>query len=48
MVGKNYWHSPEFFSIDTDVSPVTSLEWTQNSPPDNHTYLELAYLVKTK
>lgn len=47
-VGRNYWHSPQFFEVEGDTVPVTSLEWTQNSPPVNHTYLELAYLVKTK
>lgn len=47
-VGRNYWHSPQFFEIDTDVSPVTSLEWVQDSPPGIHTANELAYLVSTK
>jgi hypothetical protein len=45
VVGKNYWHSPEFFEIDTDVVSVSSLEWTHTSPPEFHTYNELVYLV---
>ena len=47
-VSNNYWHSPQFFELDTDTVPVTSLEWTQTSPPEFHTYNELAYLVSTK
>jgi cytochrome c oxidase subunit 1 len=47
-VGRNYWAPVEFFSIDTDVEVAPSLEWTQNSPPEFHTYNELAYLVSTK
>jgi cytochrome c oxidase subunit 1 len=47
-VGRNYWHSPQFFDLDTDTTTVTSLEWTQTSPPEFHTYNELAYLVSTK
>jgi len=47
-VSANYWNNPEFFSIDTDVESVTSLEWAQNSPPTFHTYEELPYLVSTK
>jgi hypothetical protein len=44
-VRNNYWASAEFFSTTQDSLPVASLEWAQNSPPVNHTYLELPYLV---
>jgi len=44
-VGKNYWHAPQFFEVEGDCVPVTSLEWTQTSPPEFHTFNELAYLV---
>jgi heme/copper-type cytochrome/quinol oxidase subunit 1 len=47
-VSSNYWHSPEFFTIDTDPVVVTTLEWSQNSPPHFHTFEELPYLVSTK
>jgi hypothetical protein len=47
-VGSNYWHSPELFQISSDAVPVTSLEWSQSSPPVMHTYEELPYLVSTK
>jgi hypothetical protein len=44
-VSSNYWASPEFFTTTQDSLPVASLEWAQNSPPVNHTYLELPYVV---
>ncbi len=44
-VGKNYWHSPEFFEAEGDVVSTPSLEWTHTSPPEFHTYNELVYLV---
>jgi hypothetical protein len=47
-VSDNYWYKPEFFTIDTDPMVVTTLEWTQTSPPVFHTYEELPYLVSTK
>ena len=47
-VGKNYWHAPEFFEIDSDIISVPSLEWTQNSPPEFHTYNELVYLITSE
>ncbi len=42
-----YWDSPEFFhhSSDSISLPVTSLEWSQTSPPSFHTYEELPYVV---
>jgi len=42
-----YWDSPEFFhhSSDSLSLPVTSLEWSQTSPPSFHTYEELPYVV---
>ena len=44
-VSSNYWHSPEFFYVEGDVISVSSLEWSQNSPPTLHTFEELPYLV---
>lgn len=44
-VGPNYWGSHEFFNRDSDLSPVTSLEWSHNSPPTFHTYEELPYVT---
>jgi heme/copper-type cytochrome/quinol oxidase subunit 1 len=43
----NYWASHEFFNKDSESSstPVTSLEWSQTSPPSFHTYEELPYVV---
>lgn len=43
----NYWASHEFFNKDSEASstPVTSLEWSQTSPPSFHTYEELPYVV---
>jgi len=41
----NYWHAPLFFELSTDNVPVSSLEWTQKSPPEFHTFNELVYLV---
>jgi len=43
----NYWAQPEFFSYIEDDMAVTSLEWSQNSPPVLHTYNELPYVVGT-
>ena len=47
-VSSNYWHSPQLFEVDGDVRAVSSLEWSQTSPPTFHTYEELPYLVSTK
>ena len=47
-VGRHYWRSPEFFDIDGDVVTAPSLEWTLNSPPEFHTFNELAYLATSK
>jgi cytochrome c oxidase subunit 1 len=47
-VSSNYWHSPELFDLDTDIEEVSSLEWTQSSPPEFHTFEELPYLVSSK
>ena len=47
-VSSNYWHSPQLFEIEGDITPVPSLEWSQTSPPTFHTYEELPYLVSTK
>jgi heme/copper-type cytochrome/quinol oxidase subunit 1 len=47
-VGRDYWRSAEFFELDTDVVSSSSLEWTLNSPPEFHTYNELAYLVASE
>jgi heme/copper-type cytochrome/quinol oxidase subunit 1 len=44
----HYWNDGEFFNTTTDVVQVTSLEWTQLSPPTFHTYSELPYLVASK
>lgn len=44
-VSANYWHSPDLFDLSSDTTTVTSLEWTQTSPPTFHTYEELPYLV---
>jgi hypothetical protein len=44
-LSSNYWHSPEFFYVEGDVISVSSLEWSQNSPPTLHTFEELPYLV---
>ena len=44
----NPWHSPEFFTANTDTTVVTSLEWIQTSPPSFHTYAELPYIVSSK
>ncbi len=43
----DYWASHEFFNKDSEASstPVTSLEWSQTSPPSFHTYEELPYVV---
>jgi len=47
-VSSNYWHSPQLFEVEGDVTAVPSLEWSQTSPPTFHTYEELPYLVSTK
>jgi hypothetical protein len=47
-VSSNYWHSPQLFEVHGDVTPVTSLEWSQTSPPTFHTYEELPYLLNNK
>lgn len=47
-VSSNYWHSPQLFEVRGDVRSVSSLEWSQTSPPTFHTYEELPYLVSTK
>ena len=44
-VGRNYWLAPQFFEVEGDCVPVTSLEGTQTRPPEFHTFNELAYLV---
>lgn len=44
-VSANYWHSPDLFDLSTDTTTVTTLEWSQTSPPTFHTYEELPYLV---
>jgi cytochrome c oxidase subunit 1 len=43
----NPWANKEFFSSNSDISVVSSLEWLQNSPPTFHTYYELPYLVNS-
>ena len=47
-VSSNYWHSPEFFDIKSDIESAEGLEWLQNSPPELHTYNELPYMVAAK
>ena len=44
-VSGNYWHTPQLFDYVSDNSIETSLEWTQNSPPTMHTYMDLPYVV---
>jgi hypothetical protein len=44
-VGPNYWRSPEFFEKEGDTATIYTLEWTQQSPPEFHTYNETPYLV---
>jgi len=44
-VSGNYWHTPQLFDYISDNSIETSLEWTQNSPPTMHTYMDLPYVV---
>jgi hypothetical protein len=39
-----YWHSAALFDIETDTITVSTLEWTQTSPPTFHTFEELPYL----
>lgn len=48
VVSNNYWGTKEFFSGVNNIEPVTTLEWTQNSPPTVHTYEELPYVVVVK
>lgn len=45
QVGPNYWAVPEFFSYSEDPQVISSLEWSQTSPPALHTYNELPYLA---
>ncbi len=44
VVSSNYWRSKELFDLEDERQTVTSLEWTQTSPPSLHTYTELAYI----
>ena len=44
-VSNDYWGNSSFFSYKEDTKYTPSLEWTQNSPPTIHTYLELPYLI---
>jgi hypothetical protein len=48
VVSGNYWHSPQLFDTSLDNSTETSLEWTQNSPPTMHTYMDLPYVVEIR
>jgi len=48
VVSGHYWHSKEFFSIESDPISLSTLEWIQLSPPNFHTYNELPYLVASK
>jgi len=45
-VGSAYWNTSELFTPESPV--VDSLEWANNSPPVNHTYIEQPYLVSYK
>ena len=46
-VSGNVWRNKEFFELESDPAKITSMEWTQQSPPALHTYNELPYLVST-
>lgn len=48
-VSGNYWRVPELFEHveDAQYLPVTTLEWSQASPPAFHTYNEAPYITGT-
>ena len=45
-VSANYWALNEFFVNNKDAKGVSSLEWSQASPPEFHTYAELPYITQ--
>ncbi len=47
-VSSNYWAINEFFASNHDAKGVPSLEWSQTSPPEFHTYAELPYITQYK
>ena len=48
VLSSNYWTSPELFTDVNSTPQEYTMEWLQNSPPVNHTYIELPYLVLHK
>lgn len=44
-VANNYWASPQLFDTGAETGYSATLEWTQSSPPEAHTFCELPYIV---
>ena len=40
VVGRNYWHTPEFFYVQ-DLQTTPTLEWSLPSPPSFHAFEEV-------